>query len=91
MGAYGPLLKLHRGNDCFSYSFDWGVRNVEFSKYWLKGYDVNEWGNWFGMFFKMFFTVFAAYNTTKACVTEILENKEIMKAWKGEEEDWESW
>ena len=91
MGAYGPLLKLHRGNDCFSYSFDWGVRNITFVNYFMERYDYAYWGTWFGMFFKMFFTVFAAYNTTKTCIAEILENKNIMKAWKDEEADWESW
>ena len=54
--------------------------------YFDKGFDINEWGDWFGIFFKLFFFGFATFNTAKACWTERAENRVIWAEMKEEEE-----
>ena len=86
MGAYAPLAGLGRANDCFSRTLDWGIRMPDMPHYFDKGFDINEWGDWFGIFFKLFFFGFATFNTAKACFTERAENRVIWAEMKGEEE-----
>ena len=84
MGGYPPLAGLARASDCFSRYLDWGVRMADMPHYFDKGFDINEWGDWFGIFFKLFFFGFATYNTAAACFLERSENREI---WKDMKED----
>ena len=84
MGAYAPLVGLGRDDDCFSRFFDWGVRMADMPHYFDKGFKVNEWGDWFGIFFKLFFLSFATYNTSFSCFTERAKNRVIWAKMKGE-------
>ena len=43
MGGYGPLVTYARDDDCFSAFYGWGTAAIEFSRYFDRNFDTNNW------------------------------------------------
>ena len=76
MGGYGPLLKMSRGGDCFSYAFDWGVRQVEWSKFFYRAFEIDNYYDWISLVLKAFFVSYSTYKTGYYCLKELKMAKE---------------
>lgn len=78
LGAYGPILKMTRDEDCFSAFYKFGVEAVSYSGFFSKQFDINDFGSWMGLSMKFLFHSFlATFTVVRTCISELEQNRDI--------------